>query len=211
MIQKILENAISGEFDYNLLLYCLSEYKNPRKEITKLLKRKDIIRVKKGLYVFGEKVKNAPPYSLEVLANLIYGPSYISCEYALSYYGLIPERVKIVSSITNKRNKYFSTPIGDFSYKYLASQKYRVGITQIQIDKVRNILIATKEKALIDFIHNEKISDVAEMKSFLCENLRIDEEMLLDLDVTQIRSINEVFKSNTIKLLVDYLTIIRGK
>ena len=61
---------------------------------------------KKGLYIFGKSVA-LQPYSKEVLANLIYGPSAISLSYALSYYGLIPERVHIVTSITNNRIKTF--------------------------------------------------------------------------------------------------------
>lgn len=205
MIDIILKQAVSGEFDYNLLLFCLSDYKNPRKQITKLLKNKDIIRVKKGIYVFGPKI-DAPAYSLEVLANLIYGPSYISCEYALSYYGLIPERVNVVTSITNKRNKYFKTPVGVFSYKYLPQDKYARGITQIKIDETRNAIMAVKEKALIDILFKEKnISSVDDMRSYLLDNLRIEEESLKELNINQILEINEIFKSELINILICYI------
>ena len=53
---------------------CLADYQRPREKITQLLKNKVLIRVKKGLYVFGEAYKKGP-YSLEILSNLIYGPS----------------------------------------------------------------------------------------------------------------------------------------
>ena len=67
------------EFDFQSLLDSLQGYARPRDKITGLLRRGDIIRVKKGLYVFGEKYRQRP-YSRELLANLIYGPSYISQE-----------------------------------------------------------------------------------------------------------------------------------
>jgi hypothetical protein len=66
-----------------------------------LLRRKDIIRVKKGLYIFGETYARRP-FSREVLANVIYGPSYVSLDYALHYHGLIPERVEAVISIPGR-------------------------------------------------------------------------------------------------------------
>ena len=58
---------------------------------------------------------NDTPISTEILANLIYGPSSISLDYALYYYGLIPEHVRVVTSITPQRNKIFNTPIGQFT------------------------------------------------------------------------------------------------
>ncbi|MGD0626568.1 MAG: hypothetical protein ABSB32_17880 [Thermodesulfobacteriota bacterium] len=66
-----------------------------------MLRRKDIIRVKKGLYIFGETYARRP-FSREVLANVIYGPSYVSLDYALHYHGLIPERVEAVISIPGR-------------------------------------------------------------------------------------------------------------
>ena len=78
-----LRQAISWEeFDYQALLGALQDYAHPRDKISDLLAKDIIIRVKKGLYVFGDSYRNKP-YSREILANLIYGPSCISLEYAL--------------------------------------------------------------------------------------------------------------------------------
>ena len=204
MVKQILEKTGFGEFDYNLLLFCLSEYKNPRNKISQLIKNKEIIRVKKGLYVFGPQANRM--YSLEILANLIYGPSYISCEYALSFYGLIPEKVNLITSITNKRNKYFKTLVGDFSYQYLARDKYNCGITQQKIDSSRNIIIATKEKALVDLICRIKdVQNNFEMKEYLLQNLRMDEESLSKFSITQIKDINRKFRLKIIDVLIEYL------
>jgi len=106
------------EVDYNYLKSVLSRYKNVRVKINDMLRKKELIRVKKGLYVLGEPYKKNHFYR-ETLSNLIYGPSYISLEYALSFYGMIPERTETITAITNKRNKIFSTPVGRFTYRFI--------------------------------------------------------------------------------------------
>ena len=75
---------LSEEFDYQALLAALNGYARPRDRITELIRKGEIIRVKKGIYVPGAK-RRRRPFSREVLANLIYGPSYISLEYALAF------------------------------------------------------------------------------------------------------------------------------
>ncbi len=110
-------------------------------KINELLKAGVITRVKKGLYVFASEYNQAPVCK-EVLANLIYGPSCLSLEYALSYHELIPERVETMTSVTPKRDKQFQTPLGLFTYRYLAIDKYPHGIKQVWIDSQHPVLMA---------------------------------------------------------------------
>lgn len=86
-IRKLTPNE---EVDYLFMKYALQDYAQPRAKITMLLRSKQLIRVKKGLYVLDGKNPHKP-FVKETLANLIYGPSYISLEYALAFYGFIPE------------------------------------------------------------------------------------------------------------------------
>ena len=189
MLLNLRNSALTEEFDYNFLKHVLYEYKNPRVKINDLLKKEKIIRVKKGLYVFGSELAREP-YSKETLANLIYGPSYISLEYALSFYGLIPERVETVTSVTNKRNKLFSTPLGVFSYKYISPSIYSYGITLYEIDKNHSILIATKEKALSDKLYfADKMTDQAQIKEYLFENLRLEMGELIGLNMRKVKKL----------------------
>ncbi len=51
----LIQNAIAGVIDYGQVMSCLSQYKAPHRKVTQLLARGDLIRVKKGLYVLGEK------------------------------------------------------------------------------------------------------------------------------------------------------------
>ncbi|EFK96155.1 conserved hypothetical protein [sediment metagenome] len=201
MIDYIRQKAIVEEIDYNFLTSCLSGYSNPRDKIARLIKSGAIIRVKKGLYVFGPKYSRQP-FSRETLANLIYGPSYISLEYALSFYGMIPERVEMVTSVTSKRNKLFKTPAGIFSYAYITPTKYNIGITQISLDEAHNIIIATKEKALADKIDRTKgINSADKMQKYILEDLRIDINEFKNLDTRLLKAISGAYMSPSVNIL----------
>jgi predicted transcriptional regulator of viral defense system len=130
MIEKIRKSITQEEFDYQTLLVALGDYARPRDKISDLISKGIIIRVKKGLYVFREGAGQTP-YSHEVLANLIYGPSYISLDYAMQHYGLIPERVEAVTSVTTGRSRRFLTPIGLFTYRMISLRAFQVGMDRI--------------------------------------------------------------------------------
>lgn len=115
MIENIRKEIEHEEFDYQTLMDCLRGYARPRDKVSALLKKGSIIRIKKGLYIFGDLYRRRP-YSREILANLIYGPSYISLDFALQHYGLIPECVEAVNSVTTGRSFRFVTPVGLFTY-----------------------------------------------------------------------------------------------
>ncbi len=210
-IQSIRSKALFEEIDYLFLKDCLKNYAHPRMKIRNLLKSKDLINVKKGLYVFGASARQGP-YSKEVLANLIYGPSAISLEYALSFYGLIPERVEEVTSITPKRNKEFNTPVGRFSYHYLRLSKYPIGITQINIMN-RNILIATKEKAICDMLYLKcgLLKNEDYLTEYLFENLRLDENVMQFLDEDLLTALADNYRHPNIFLFYNYVMNTRGK
>jgi hypothetical protein len=176
-----LRRAVEGEiFDYQMLMHHLREYKKARDKVTLLLKNNSIIRIKKGLYIFGP-VYQRSSVPQELLANIIYGPSYVSLEYALSKYGLIPERAYVVTSISLNRSKTFKTPMGVYTYKSRPLAVYPIGIKQIEIPHEGNYLIAEPEKALIDLISQQDIKDVHEMKEYLYENMRMEQSSLKKL------------------------------
>ena len=142
-----IRRKIPGEvFDYQVLLEALSGYSKPRDKITRLLAGDVIIRVKKGLYCFGDAFRREP-VNREYLANLIYGPSYVSLDYALSYHGLIPERVETVTSATTRRSREFDTPFGTFTFRLLNERRYAIGAILETAGKA-TFLMATPEKAL---------------------------------------------------------------
>jgi hypothetical protein len=202
MIEELRETIPGEEFDYQALLGCLKGYEHPRDKITSLLRRKAIIRVKKGIYVFGQRYARRP-FSREILANMIFGPSYVSLEYALHYYGFIPERVEAVTSVTCGRNRRFSTPVGLFIYRMIPLRAHQIGIDLVEVDG-RSFLIAIPEKALADKIYDDRgtgIRSQAEMKEYLLANLRIDPKSLEKLEVKTLDLIAERYRSKKIRLL----------
>lgn len=190
------------EFDYESLLQALWHYKKPRDAITRFLRDGSIIRVKKGLYVFGENYHRGV-ICKESLANLIYGPSYISLEYALSYHGLIPERVEQITSMTPLRSKIFHTPIGVFDYVHLLLRKIPIGVTLIDVDPQHQFLIATPEKALADRLSFHKnLTSTQDVHSFVCDGLRIEEDRLAKMRIPLLKEIEEIYRNPAVTHLV---------
>jgi hypothetical protein len=207
MIEKIRKDINREEFDYQALMACLKAYSHPRDKITDLMGKGQIIRVKKGLYIFGQDYRKRP-YSREILANLIYGPSYISLEYALSYHGLIPERVESLTSVTTGRSRSFSTPVGLFTYRTIPLTFFQTGMTRNELDNDGAFLIATPEKALVDKIFIESGADMRTLKGleeYLFESLRIDADLLSRLDIGQIFEFAESYPSSKLRVLTNLL------
>ena len=182
----------SFPFDYQFLKQELRDYASPRNKINLMLKNKELIRIKKGLYV--TSLEKTDPF---VLACLIYGPSYVSLESALSYWGLIPERVNTITCITNKRNKLFSTPAGRFNYTYLRNSAFSVGV-DIVAGKSGSFFIATPEKAICDrtaLVKKLRLKDVAQ---FLEDDLRTDMDDL-KLDTDRLQKISEHYHCSSVQ------------
>ncbi len=206
-IDDIRRAVDTDVLDYQQLMDCLGGYAKPRDKIRAMLRASEIIRVKKGIYVFGEDYRRGP-WSREILANLIYGPSYISLDYALSYYGFIPERVVVVTSLTLSRSRRFETPVGLFTYRSLSRRKYSIGIDQQTLDSDQHFLIATPAKALADKIWTDQRFTprrTADFHAYLYEDLRINSEALNGIDRILLGSIAQQYGSRKIRLLCDYL------
>ncbi len=202
------------EFDYPLLASVLTRYgySAPAKKIHDLMKAGVITGVKKGLYTVSPNYARGPTCK-EMLANLIYGPSCISLEYALAYHKLIPERVDVVTSVTPKKDKRFETPLGVFTYRYLAKEKYREGIDLVWVDPKHPVLMASPEKALCDYVVLHKISHLQkpeDARQFLSDDLRIDQESLKRFDRIVLHRLNRIYKSKGIDVILAFLEEIKS-
>ena len=204
----LLKNIPYEEFDYQTLLDAVHEYSRPRMKISRMLAKGDIIRVKKGLYILGESFRRRP-FCRELLANLVYGPSYISLEYALHYHGLIPERAEILTSVTCGRSRTFNTPVGTFSYRMIPLEAFRIGMDRVELDDGRSFLIAVPEKALADQIVADRgagITTRKELHDYLLASLRIDHIMLQELNSAWLAEIAHLYRSRRVRLLSDLVS-----
>lgn len=206
LMMDIRKKTAVEELDYTFLMDCLKSYKSPRAKLTSLLEQGDIVRIKKGLYLFDPEYRLAA-YSPEIMANKIYGPSYVSCEYALSFYGLIPEYVAHVTSVSTKRTRHFDTPIGRFSYFHVPLALYKVGFCVIPIREHATALMAAKEKALADLLilrafHPKTQEELLEL---LFDDLRLDEDGVRRMKIGIFRDIFKQYSSPVLKLLIEWL------
>jgi len=188
-LNQVLRNHASQPLTHQLLMSLLKDYKRPNDKVHELLSQHILEPIKKGLYIAGPSLETVSPEPF-LVANHILGPSYISSDSALSYHGLIPERVYEISSMTIKASRKFTTSLGSFTYRYLPLPYYSFGIQQAVLSKNQYVMIASPEKALFDKVTTTSGILLRSQKSvadYLIDDLRIDEESLKNLDSKAMR------------------------
>jgi len=144
-----------------------------RNNFTRWTKKGYLIRLRRGFFAFSE-YKNKPDYAL-YFANRIYRPSYISLHTALSFYGMIPESVIQVASVTTLKTVSFINDFGEYSFKNV-KENLLFGYELKPMADKRTIQFATPEKALLDLLYLYPFYDnEQELKE-----LRLDEDYLHD-------------------------------
>lgn len=110
-----------------------------------------IIKLKRGLYLLNKDDRRVN-VSRCFVANQLYAPSYVSLEYALNFYGLIPERVVEVTSVTTKKTARFTNGLGVFVYQCIKPEAFR-GFKAAEDEYGLKFFIAEPEKAVVDFLY----------------------------------------------------------
>lgn len=110
-----------------------------------------IIKLKRGVYILNESDRNINP-GLQFIANQLYGPSYVSLEFALNLYGLIPERVSDITSVTTRKTMIIRNDLGVFIYQHIKPDVFR-GFKAVKEDTGTTFFIAEPEKAVVDFLY----------------------------------------------------------
>lgn len=179
----------------------LNNYSNKNNKISRNIKAGKLFKIVNGLY---ETDKNTPGY---LLASSIYGPSYISFEYALSYYGLIPEKVVVITCATcnKKKKKIYNTQFGTFTYRDIPQKAYP---EEIYLKEEGNYTyhIASKEKALCDKLYTLKpLKNYSNLENMLFNDLRIDTTNFNTLNIDIIEKLSELYHSTNIYLLAKYM------
>ncbi len=122
-----------------------------RRQLSRWVASGRLIQLRRGLYAL------APPYagtapSVLALASRIRVPSYVSLQSALSYHGIIPESVPVVTSVTTNRPGRFETRLGGFLYRHLKRDLFW-GYREVDVDAGQKAFVATPEKALLDHFY----------------------------------------------------------
>lgn len=180
-----------------IILEELKQYASPASKLARMVKKGEYIPIIKGLY---ETDASTPGY---LLAGSIYGPSYLSFEFALAYYGLIPEAVYVFTSATydKKKKKQFETPFGTFTYRDVPAEVYPLGVLLVQEGDYA-YQIATPEKALCDMLYTkEPVANQKELRNLLFEDMRIDETEFGKLNPDEIIMFGEKYHSTNVQKL----------
>jgi len=174
-----------------------------RNNLVRWTNRGLIIRLKQGYYTFPEyKGKADYPF---YFANRIYRPSYISLHTALSFYGMIPEAVVQITSVTSLKTASFSNAFGEYSYQ---SEKEELifGYDLKPMEDGRTLMFARPEKALLDLLYLYPFYDSTQE----LEELRLDESYLnedLSRDILQeytSRFENKALEQRVQRLIITY-------
>lgn len=163
----------------NVLSSYLNGFMAPMQKILDMEQKGELVRLKRGLYI----TANGKP-NLFLVANHLYGPSYVSCESALRYYGLIPEHVESVISVSTLRSKEFDNALGHFSYRHIPMDYYPQDFC-IQTEKEVSFQIASPEKALADLViltAGVRLRYKKEILEYLEQDLRLDMDAFYKMD-----------------------------
>ena len=185
----------------SMLMDQFRKYSDPAGKILRMKRCGELFPLTRGIY---ETNGDAPGYCL---AGAIFGPSYLSFEYALSVYGLIPEAVYTYTSATfdKKKAKELENHFGRFTYRDVPSDAYPFGIV-IREEDGYLYRIATPEKALCDKLYTmPPVTSQREIARMLFEDLRIDGAEFEKLDADCILQIGDKYHSNNLKYLMKYL------
>jgi|WetSurSiteA1Bulk_404760.scaffolds.fasta_scaffold33543_3 hypothetical protein len=158
--------------------------------LKRALKSGEVIRIHRGLYCLASKYLRQKP-DPPVLAQRIYGPSYISLETALSYHGWIPEAVYAITSASIDRSREFDTPIGHFSFTRIPQKVFYLEVDRIEKEGgskneqgfhiSESFLMASPLKALADYVYAHRVDWIS--ADPVIESLRVDEISLSGVKV----------------------------
>jgi predicted transcriptional regulator of viral defense system len=143
-----------GFFDLASVIQLTGERRESiRVQLSRWCRSGKLISLRRGMYAFPE-VGTAVSVNRAVLANRLYSPSYLSTYWALDFYGLIPERVVMNTSVTQRVTRSFSNALGRFQYRTIKKEAF-FGYKLVEIGREK-VLLAEPEKALLDlwYLHS---------------------------------------------------------
>jgi hypothetical protein len=190
----------------SLLLGLLKGYSRPYDKIMEMVNQGIIVQLRRGLYLTTSLVSTNTPEPF-LIANHLYGPSYVSLDSALFQWGLIPERVFEISSVTPKISKRFLAQNVVYSFTHLPIAYYPLGIQSLPLTENQTVLIASPEKALCDKVittSGVNLRSKNQAMAFLVEDLRIEKDQLRELNLREmVKWLPVCPKRSSIKILVE--------
>lgn len=180
-----------------------------RRQISEWQAKGWLLELKRGLYTLPEQEHaQGSQLSTYFLAHQLYSPSYISLETALSYYGFIPERVAIITSISSKKTQTFNNSFGCFKYYHIKPALYDHFVQKTD-EFGYSFFIALPERALLDFFYFRMKQTAIYTPDVFDLSLRL--QNLENLDLAKLDLIAKQFNSPKINHLLRLFHQFLGK
>ena len=156
-----------------------------------------LIRLKRDFYLIADKILKIKPEAFEI-APLLYGPSYVSLESALSFHGWIPEAVPTITCACSKKNRKFETYAGLFMYYRIPVFAFHLGVSSYDMTNlVATFLMADPWKAIADLVYLRKKhwpNIVA-----LANDMRVELELMQHSDLALLVKLSEIYPSERVQ------------
>ena len=162
-------------FETSLLLAGDVDPKIIRIQLTRWAKAGRIVQLRRGLYAIAPPYQKKKPHPF-LVANHLQRASYVSLQSALSFYGLIPEVVHVITSVSTGRPERLETPLGIYDFHHLKTELL-FGYQMMDLGG-QSVLLATPEKALLDLVY---LQPAADFPAYLSE-LRLQNSARLDIN-----------------------------
>lgn len=163
-------------FESGLLLAGAVDAAHVRRQLSRWTQAGQVYQLRRGLYALAPPFQRVKPHPFLVANRLVRG-SYVSCQSALAHYGLIPEYVARVISITPRRTEQLDTALGSYDFRHLKTALL-FGYTLADLGGGQQAFVATPEKALLDLVYLQPGGD----SSGYLHGLRLQNLGQLNLD-----------------------------
>ena len=146
-----------GVFRVGQLLAASRGVDDIRRQLDRWVKAGRVLRLRRGVYMLAAPYARQSAHPFRI-ANALKRASYVSLQSALSHYGMIPEYVPVVTSVTTRRPETVETALGRFQYRHVKPCLLN-GFSDMEIAPGQSALLASPEKALIDLLYLTPRSD----------------------------------------------------
>ena len=174
-------------FETGLLLAGNVNPKDVRRQLSRWAKAGKLYQLRRGVYALAPPYQKVTPHPF-LVANYLVRSSYVSNQSALAYYGLIPEYVPAVTSVTTLRPRQWETLWGHYQFRHIKAEffnDYRL----VEVANIQQAFVATPEKSLLDLIYLHPGADSPEyLRELRLQNLE-------QLNFEQLQKLADFFNS----------------
>lgn len=169
-------------------------------------RHREVLRLKPGLYCLDAPLRRTHSHPF-VVAAALHWPSHVSLETALAFHGLIPEAVLGVASVTARRSRCFSTPLGFFEYTRVPMTDPFAGVQAVKLDRRAWAFVASPLRAIADllYVRKREIEDDEGALDFLLGSMRVEREDLEAIDWEDLDDMLRALRSQRVRCLLTHL------